>query len=121
MIAVQQHFLSAELLSPHLLVFSSSIHAARVFGRVVGGLDVLTAMERVATDEDDRPTQEIRITGVTVFTNPFQVRGPTPITHLCCYVPIGLFLSVSHAMSLSQYLAVLAITRVQACSVVTRS
>jgi hypothetical protein len=30
---------------------------------VVGGLDVLSAMERVETDEDDRPLQEIRITG----------------------------------------------------------
>ncbi|KAL6755661.1 hypothetical protein V8C86DRAFT_2672816 [Haematococcus lacustris] len=43
-----------------------------VFGRVVGGLDVLTAIERVETDVDDRPVQEIRITGVTVFTNPYQ-------------------------------------------------
>lgn len=42
-----------------------------VFGKVVGGLDVLSAMERVPTDSDDRPLQEIRITGVAVFVNPF--------------------------------------------------
>ena len=30
-----------------------------VFGKVVGGLDVLTKMERVPTDDDDRP-QEVR-------------------------------------------------------------
>jgi peptidyl-prolyl cis-trans isomerase-like protein 2 len=34
-----------------------------VFGKVVGGLEVLTAMERVPTDADDRPLQEIKITG----------------------------------------------------------
>jgi len=28
-----------------------------VFGRVVGGLQTLTAMERVPVDEDDRPKQ----------------------------------------------------------------
>lgn len=38
----------------------------------VTGLEVLTAMERVPTDDDDRPTQEIRITGATVFVNPFK-------------------------------------------------
>ncbi|KXZ54522.1 hypothetical protein GPECTOR_4g587 [Gonium pectorale] len=42
-----------------------------VFGRVVGGLDVLTAMERTPTDPDDRPTAPITITGATIFTNPF--------------------------------------------------
>lgn len=34
-----------------------------VFGKVVGGLEVLTAMERIETDEDDRPLEEIKITG----------------------------------------------------------
>lgn len=38
-----------------------------VFGRVVGGLEVLTAMERVDTDDDDRPLQEIKITGESVI------------------------------------------------------
>uniref|UniRef100_A0A383V4T2 Peptidylprolyl isomerase n=2 Tax=Tetradesmus obliquus TaxID=3088 RepID=A0A383V4T2_TETOB len=43
-----------------------------VFGRVVGGMEVLGLMERVTTDDEDRPLQEIKITGVTIFTNPFQ-------------------------------------------------
>ncbi|GAX84854.1 hypothetical protein CEUSTIGMA_g12275.t1 [Chlamydomonas eustigma] len=42
-----------------------------VFGRVVGGFEVLSLMEKVDTDDEDRPLQEIKITGVTVFTNPF--------------------------------------------------
>ncbi|PRW20338.1 peptidyl-prolyl cis-trans isomerase CYP65 [Chlorella sorokiniana] len=43
-----------------------------VFGRVVGGFDVLTLMEKVPTDDDDRPLQEIKITGATVFVNPYK-------------------------------------------------
>ena len=45
-----------------------------VFGRVVGGFDVLVEMERTPTDEGDRPTREVRITGVDVFTDPFQAQ-----------------------------------------------
>lgn len=33
---------------------------------------MLTAMERVPTDDDDRPTQEIKITGATIFVNPYK-------------------------------------------------
>ena len=29
-------------------------------------------MERVPTDDDDRPTQEIKVTGATVFVNPYK-------------------------------------------------
>ena len=42
-----------------------------VFGRVVGGLSTLDAMEQVETDEQDRPKQPITITKVTVFVDPF--------------------------------------------------
>ncbi|GFR52819.1 hypothetical protein Agub_g15442, partial [Astrephomene gubernaculifera] len=42
-----------------------------VFGRVVGGQEVLSAMERLPVDDEDRPTQPVSITGATVFTNPF--------------------------------------------------
>jgi cyclophilin family peptidyl-prolyl cis-trans isomerase len=35
-----------------------------VFGRVVGGLEVLGLMERVATDDEDRPLQVGRRGGV---------------------------------------------------------
>lgn len=42
-----------------------------VFGGVVGGLTTLSAMEKVPVDDDDRPLEEIKITGVTVFVNPY--------------------------------------------------
>jgi peptidyl-prolyl cis-trans isomerase-like protein 2 len=42
-----------------------------IFGRVVGGLDTLTEMERVKTEEDDTPLEDIVIEKVTVFVNPF--------------------------------------------------
>jgi peptidyl-prolyl cis-trans isomerase-like protein 2 len=39
---------------------------------VIAGFEVLTAMEKVPTDDDDRPKQEIKITGATVFVNPYK-------------------------------------------------
>ena len=36
------------------------------------GLEILTAMERIPTDDDDRPMQEIKFTSATVFVNPFK-------------------------------------------------
>jgi len=36
------------------------------------GFEVLTAMEKVPTDDDDRPVQEVKITGATVFVNPYK-------------------------------------------------
>lgn len=33
---------------------------------------MLTAMERVPVDGDDRPEQEIKITGASVFVNPYK-------------------------------------------------
>ncbi|KAJ2711422.1 cyclophilin peptidyl-prolyl cis-trans isomerase Cyp8 [Coemansia spiralis] len=42
-----------------------------VFGRVVGGLAVLAAMEAVPTDDSDHPTTDIVISDVTVFVDPF--------------------------------------------------
>ncbi|KAK9165332.1 hypothetical protein Scep_000523 [Stephania cephalantha] len=42
-----------------------------VFGGVVGGLTTLAAMEKVHVDDDDRPLEEIKITSVTVFVNPY--------------------------------------------------
>lgn len=43
-----------------------------VFGRVVGGMDTLTAMEKVVTDKADRPKETITILDVIVFVNPFE-------------------------------------------------
>ncbi|XP_065197325.1 RING-type E3 ubiquitin-protein ligase PPIL2-like [Sycon ciliatum] len=42
-----------------------------VFGRVVGGLDAITSMEKVECDDKDRPTEPIEITDCSVFVNPF--------------------------------------------------
>lgn len=36
------------------------------------GFEVLTAMEKVPTDDDDRPVKEVKITGATVFVNPYK-------------------------------------------------
>lgn len=43
-----------------------------VFGRVVGGVEVLTAMEKVRTDEEDHPQEEIKIAASSVFVDPFK-------------------------------------------------
>ena len=39
---------------------------------VFAGFEALIAMEKVPTDDDDRPKQEIKITGATVFVNPYK-------------------------------------------------
>ncbi|XP_063228180.1 RING-type E3 ubiquitin-protein ligase PPIL2 [Bacillus rossius redtenbacheri] len=43
-----------------------------VFGRVVGGLDTLTTLERVETDNKDRPIEDIVVERAQVFVDPFQ-------------------------------------------------
>lgn len=43
-----------------------------VFGRLVGGLETLSALERVETDEKDRPKEVIKLIKATVFVNPFE-------------------------------------------------
>ncbi len=48
--------------SQFFILYKSAHHLDNkhtVFGKVVGGLDVLTKMERVPTDDDDRP-KEVR-------------------------------------------------------------
>ncbi|OIV92843.1 hypothetical protein TanjilG_00977 [Lupinus angustifolius] len=42
-----------------------------VFGGVVGGMTTLATMEKVPVDDSDRPLDEIKITSVTVFVNPY--------------------------------------------------
>ncbi|CAN0275213.1 unnamed protein product [Pylaiella littoralis] len=41
-----------------------------VFGRVVGGMPALAAIEAVPTDSKDKPQEEIVLVKATVFTNP---------------------------------------------------
>ena len=46
--------------SQFFILYKSAHHLDNkhtVFGKVVGGLDVLTKMERVPTDDDDRPLE----------------------------------------------------------------
>lgn len=42
-----------------------------IFGKLVGGLEVLTEMERVEVDNRDRPIENIFIQRVQVFVDPF--------------------------------------------------
>ncbi|XP_041456134.1 RING-type E3 ubiquitin-protein ligase PPIL2-like [Lytechinus variegatus] len=43
-----------------------------IFGSVVGGLDTLTAMEKVETDKKDRPVKDIIIQDTVIFVNPYE-------------------------------------------------
>ncbi|KAI7870845.1 peptidyl-prolyl cis-trans isomerase-like 2 [Spinellus fusiger] len=43
-----------------------------IFGRVVGGLDVLDKIEAVEVDETDRPTRDIKMKEVVVFVDPYE-------------------------------------------------
>ena len=42
-----------------------------VFGKLVGGLDTLAALERVETDNKDRPIEDLIIERASVFVDPF--------------------------------------------------
>ena len=44
-----------------------------VFGKVVGGIEVLDKMEQVPTDHDEKPLEDIKIKSVIVFVDPFDV------------------------------------------------
>ena len=43
-----------------------------IFGKVVGGLDVLAKMEAAPTDGSDRPLHKIAIRDVVVYVDPFE-------------------------------------------------
>ncbi|CAM0137762.1 cyclophilin peptidyl-prolyl cis-trans isomerase Cyp8 [Umbelopsis sp. WA50703] len=43
-----------------------------IFGKVVGGLDVLNKMEAIPTSEEDRPEQPIKIKDIVVFVDPYE-------------------------------------------------
>lgn len=42
-----------------------------MFGRVVGGLDTLSAMEKIEVDNKDRPIEDIVVEKAQVFVNPY--------------------------------------------------
>mmetsp|Transcript_18198 Transcript_18198/g.37870 ORF Transcript_18198/g.37870 Transcript_18198/m.37870 type:complete len:127 (+) Transcript_18198:3-383(+) len=45
------------------------------FGKVIGGWDVLDAMERSETGEKDKPLKTIEIKGIVVHSNPMAEEG----------------------------------------------
>lgn len=60
--------------SQFFILFKSANHLDfkhSVFGKVVGGFDVLTKMEKVPTGDNDVPREDITIQGFTVFVNPY--------------------------------------------------
>jgi len=44
-----------------------------IFGQLVGGMSTLDKMEMIQTDANERPLEEIKILGVDIFTDPYQV------------------------------------------------
>ena len=44
-----------------------------VFGKVVGGLEVLDKLENIPTDHDEKPEQDIKINKILIFVDPFDV------------------------------------------------
>ena len=60
--------------SQFFITFKSAAHLDgkhTVFGRVVGGFDALSKIERVPTDKNDRPMEPVAITCIMVLVNPF--------------------------------------------------
>ena len=43
-----------------------------VFGRVVGGMDTLSALEKIETSAEDKPNEAVTIKTATVFVDPFE-------------------------------------------------
>eukprot|EP00899_Mesostigma_viride_P012634 jgi/Mesvir1/21371/Mv20855-RA.1 len=67
--------------SQFFILYKSAVHLDykhTVFGKVVGGLDVLAALEKVPVDNADRPKEDIRITGVTIFVDPYTEEEEEP-------------------------------------------
>ncbi|CAG8719609.1 12862_t:CDS:2, partial [Gigaspora rosea] len=61
--------------SSHFFTFRPCVHLDNkhtIFGKIVGGKDVLDKMETVPTDDSDRPLNEIKIVNVTVFVDPYE-------------------------------------------------
>eukprot|EP00479_Gromia_sphaerica_P010547 TRINITY_DN4891_c0_g1_i1.p1 TRINITY_DN4891_c0_g1~~TRINITY_DN4891_c0_g1_i1.p1 ORF type:complete len:150 (-),score=39.91 TRINITY_DN4891_c0_g1_i1:345-794(-) len=48
-----------------------------VFGRLVGGMEVLNRIEVIKTDRKDRPNEELYTRTIEIFTNPFDEKDET--------------------------------------------
>jgi peptidyl-prolyl cis-trans isomerase-like protein 2 len=61
--------------SQFFITYKAAKHLDRkhtIFGRVVGGMDVLQRLENVPTDESNRPDEDIIMENVVVFVDPFE-------------------------------------------------
>lgn len=77
--------------SQFFITFKSAAHLDgkhTIFGRVVGGFDVLSRIEKLPTDQEDRPTQALLIHDVSIFVNPFdKLNEKIKRAHLCASAP----------------------------------
>jgi len=61
--------------SQFFILYGAASHLDRkhtIFGKVVGGLDVLDKLEAIPTGDGDRPLEDIVIKEVAVFVDPFE-------------------------------------------------
>jgi peptidyl-prolyl cis-trans isomerase-like 2 len=47
------------------------LHSIKVFGKLVGGLEVLKEMEKIPVDSSDKPLKPVKILSVDVVLNPY--------------------------------------------------
>ena len=48
-----------------------------VFGKVVGGIEILDKLEAIPTDHEEKPQQDVKINNIVIFVDPFDVMHHT--------------------------------------------